>query len=310
MEGKLFFISLWCGLYAFSLRKALKNDLFNKNRRAIVLFNALFWATATFLVSMLYSSYSEQPDQFSQTTVVLMLGGMILGGIVGHWRSSNQEKRDRLIKDNLEWADTGFSAILLASVVMYFIVQAFKIPSGSMRMTFIEGDHLFVNKFIYGVPVPLTQKKVFPLRQVQQKDIVIFRFPSNDPHSPHYGKDFIKRVIATEGQSVIIKNKMVFIDGVALEEPYKQHVDEMVVPGLLTVRPEEFQLLWEKRINQGDELRDNFGPITVPPGNVFVMGDNRDRSYDGRFWGPLPLKAIKGRAWLLYWPFTRFRITR
>src|SRR6185295_771539 len=111
-------------------------------------------------------------------------------------------KRDILLKDNLEWADTGFSAILLASFVMFFFVQAFKIPSGSMRMTFVEGDHLFVNKFIYGFPIPLTKKKVAPLRSVKRHDIVIFRFPSDDPNSPHYGKDFIKRVVGLSGDKV------------------------------------------------------------------------------------------------------------
>ena len=118
-----------------------------------------------------------------------------------------------MIKDNLEWADTGFSAILLASVVMFFVVQAFKIPSGSMRMTFVEGDHLFVNKFIYGIPIPLTDKKVLPMRKVTPGDIVIFRFPAKNKDNPHYGKDFIKRCIALEGQKVQVIDKKVYVDG-------------------------------------------------------------------------------------------------
>jgi signal peptidase I len=261
---------------------------------------------------MLLASYTEKIDQATGYSLAFAAGGLLIGAITALRSIKVQEKRDNLLKDNLEWADTGFSAILLASFVMFFVVQAFKIPSGSMRMTFVEGDHLFVNKFIYGVPVPFTTKKVVPFRPVKQRDIVIFRFPAKSEDSPHFGKDFIKRVIATEGQTVFVKDKNVFVNGVQLVEPYKQHVDPILFPGSPWGEG-EFQRRWESgefASLGGNDIRDNFGPVKVPAGSVFVMGDNRDRSFDSRFWGPLRVDAIKGKAWVLYWPLNRFHLVR
>jgi signal peptidase I len=307
MEGRLFFISIWCGLYGLILRQIFKTDRLSRQVWITMVLNSLFWATGAAMLGMLLSSYFEKLDEMGMYAFLFAVIGLVGGAASGYLKSKDATKRDELLKDNLEWADTGFSAILLASVVMFFIVQAFKIPSGSMRMTFIEGDHLFVNKFIYGIPVPFTEKKVVPFRKVQPKDIVIFRFPTEDKTSPHYGKDFIKRVVATAGQKVQVIDKAVYVDGVKQDEPYAQHVDNVVFPGLDKETLQRFQGLWEKGEYQGNEVRDNFGPIVVPPDHIMVMGDNRDRSYDSRFWGPLPLKQIKGKAWLLYWPVTRFR---
>jgi signal peptidase I len=312
MEARLFFISLWCGLYGLLLRRATRNESLSRSTGMVMLLNSLFWATFAAMAGMLMASYSERMDQTTSYSLLFAVGGLVIGAIIGYAKSKNSEQRDNLLKDNLEWADTGFSAILLASAVMFFVVQAFKIPSGSMRVTFLEGDHLFVNKFIYGVRVPFSDKKVFPFRKVTPGDIVIFRYPTEDKDSPHYGKDFIKRVVALEGQKILIKDKKVFVDGAERNEPYKQHVDPSVYPKYVDMKNPEFQQRWQQRdmSSSGNEIRDNFGPITVPPGHVFVMGDNRDRSFDSRFWGPLPLTAIKGRAWLLYWPFNRFRLAK
>ncbi|OVE77481.1 signal peptidase I [bacterium F11] len=236
---------------------------------------------------------------------------MLFGAGLGYWRGRDKERREKLLHDNLEWADTGFSAILLASLVMFFIIQAFKIPSGSMRMTFVEGDHLFVNKFIYGVPVPFTNKKFFKFKKVKSGEIVIFRFPSKDKTNPHYGKDFIKRVVAVEGQIVEIKNKVLIVDGVEQEEPFKQHKDSRIYNPSFKLDPKDFQERWETANFSsmgGNDIRDNFGPVVIPSGRIMVMGDNRDRSFDSRYWGPLPLSAIKGKALLLYWPLRRFRM--
>jgi signal peptidase I len=252
-------------------------------------------------------------DESYQYGVMFGIAGLIIGAIYGYWKSAQRESRDALMVDNLEWADTGFSAILLASVVMFFVVQAFKIPSGSMRVTFLEGDHLFVNKFVYGLPIPLTEKKVMPLRHVQPGDIVIFKFPAPNKESEHYGKDFIKRCVALEGQEVKVINKKVFVDGVERVEPFAQHVEDITYPGIEGLPRDQYQHAWETgefARFAGNDVRDNFGPITVPKGCIFVMGDNRDRSFDSRFWGPLKVSAIKGKAWLLYWPFSRFRLIR
>ncbi|MBU2575339.1 MAG: signal peptidase I [Elusimicrobia bacterium] len=218
----------------------------------------------------------------------------------------------------MEWSETIFSAVVLASVVMYLFIQAFKIPSGSMKMTFLEGDHLFVNKFIYGFRIPYTKKKVLSFGKISRGDIVVFQFPSSNPEETQcggrqYGKDFIKRVIGLPGDRVELRNGAVFINGKTLgEEPYVQYLDPRRYPGSNDkMPPEDYQRFWETRglAKMISELvRDNFGPVTVPPGHYMVMGDNRDRSCDSRYWGPVPEYLIKGRAWFIYWPPSRMGV--
>jgi signal peptidase I len=250
----------------------------------------------------------------------MILGLGACGYVLGNgWRPRLEWKAEEngvLLRESQEWADTGFSAILLAAVIMFFLVQAFKIPSGSMRSTLLEGDHLFVNKFIYGVRIPYTSRRILRWKKVQRGDVVVFRFPAVDRTSPHYGKDFIKRAIALPGDTVEIKDKRVFVNGVEQVEPYAQWEDNFLIPGPGEFKkdPAVFQEIWVARKASlspaGENVRDNFGPIVVPPGNYFVMGDNRDRSYDARFWGPMPDANLKGRAWLLYLPFRRWKIIR
>ena len=220
------------------------------------------------------------------------------------------------IKEDMEWSETIFSAVVLASVVMYLFVQAFKIPSGSMRSTFLEGDHLFVNKFIYGFRIPYTHKKVLDFKKINRGDIVVFQFPSFDPDEEQcggrqYGKDFIKRVIGLPGETVELKDGAVFVNGVKLpDEPYTQYLDPSRYPRPHSSRvpSADYQLFWENRMLAkmvSELVRDNFGPVTVPKGHYMVMGDNRDRSCDSRYWGPVPAYLIKGKAWFIYWPPSR-----
>ncbi|MBI4396301.1 MAG: signal peptidase I [Elusimicrobia bacterium] len=241
-------------------------------------------------------------------------GGFSLGILWRYVRNRTPEVSWGLLREDLEWADTGFSAILLAAFIMYFFIQAFKIPSGSMRSTLLEGDHLFVNKFIYGVRIPLTQKKVFRLRDVQRGDVVVFRFPTEDKKNVHYGKDFIKRAVGLPGDTVEIRRKKVLVNGRPLEESYTQFVDDYIIPpSRLFPDQASFQKHWEMGLmaqTAGEMVKDYFGPITVPPGQYFVMGDNRDRSSDSRFWGPLPDSYLKGRAWFVYLPFSRVKVIR
>ncbi|OIO12137.1 MAG: signal peptidase I [Elusimicrobia bacterium CG1_02_63_36] len=205
--------------------------------------------------------------------------------------------------------------MLLAAVLMYFVVQAFKIPSGSMLNTLQIGDHLFVNKFIYGFRIPLTDKRVLELRPVGRGDIMVFRFPTDDPTEVHcgsvqYGKDFIKRVIGLPGETVALRDGKVLIDGKPLgDEPYVhlRHSVRYPAPSI-QLTPERYQEFWQNReldSKLGDTMKDHFGPVTVPEGSYFVMGDNRDASCDGRFWGPVQKKYVKGKAWILYWPPNR-----
>jgi signal peptidase I len=225
----------------------------------------------------------------------------------------------KIYNEAYEWVETGWSAVILAAFLMYFLVQAFKIPSGSMRMTLLEGDHLFVNKFVYGFHIPFTGgNRVFPLRHVQRGDIIVFKCPpsalSASERIENIDKDFIKRCIAVGGDTVEVKDKVVYVNGNKQNEPYTSFVDPNVYPAVkIFPSSEQYQRAWEQGSFDtipSSIVRDNFGPVVIPPGHYFAMGDNRDRSFDSRFWGPLPDKLMKGRALLLYWPITRFRMIK
>ena len=167
-------------------------------------------------------------------------------------------------------------AILLALFIRTFIVQAFKIPSGSMLPTLLIGDHLLVNKFIYGIRVPFSGKILVPIVDPSKGDVVVFKFPKDK------SVDYIKRVVGTPGDTVEIKNKQVFVNGIAAEDSHA-HVSSPTV------------------LDAEASPRDNFGPVLVPEDRIFVMGDNRDNSYDSRFWGFVDQKDILGKAFILYW---------
>ncbi len=176
-------------------------------------------------------------------------------------------------------------AFVIAMVIRTFVVQAFKIPSGSMESTLLIGDHILVNKFILGTPVdiPFTNVSLFRmpgLKKPRRGDVIVFKYPE-DPK-----RDFIKRVIGVGGDVVESKDKTIFVNGRKVIEPCAQHLDSDIKPRDL-------------------DRRDNFGPITVPPGHVFVMGDNRDYSYDSRFWGFVDDTQIKGKAMIIYWSWDK-----
>ena len=175
-----------------------------------------------------------------------------------------------------EYTEAIVTALILALLIRSFIIQAFKIPSGSMIPTLLIGDHILVNKFIYGTTIPFTDKKVLIFRKPADGDIIVFKYPQNPE------KDFIKRVMATEGDVIEERNKVIYRNGTALSEPYVQHVDTKPV------------------FSQMDP-RDNFGPIKVPKNKLFVMGDNRDQSYDSRYWGFVDLSEVRGEALIIYW---------
>ncbi len=186
-----------------------------------------------------------------------------------------------------------------------------------MRTTFLEGDHLFVNKFIYGFHIPFSGgRRVLPLRDIKRGDIVVFAAPvralSFVEREKKIKKDFIKRCVAVGGDMVEIKKKKLYVNGEFQADAYAKYVDEIIYSSSLsmTLTREEYQRAWEQG-RFADSLvsvRDNFGPVMVPPGNYFVLGDNRDRSFDSRFWGPLPEKYVKGTSWFIYWPPSRIRI--
>lgn len=168
-------------------------------------------------------------------------------------------------------------ALVLALFIRTFVAQAFKIPSGSMLPTLLIGDYLLVNKFIYGIKNPFTGQILIPLSEPKRGDVVVFRYPMDKK------VDYIKRVIGTPGDTIEIKDKQLFINGEKFEDSHGWYSNSNeIIPG-----------------TQGP--RDNFGPVVVPEHKIFVMGDNRDNSYDSRFWGFVDDNEILGEAFILYW---------
>jgi signal peptidase I len=175
-----------------------------------------------------------------------------------------------------EYVEAALWALIITLFLRAFVIQAFRIPSESMKDTLLVGDFLFVNKFEYGPKIPFTHMRLPGLRQPRRGDVIVFQFPQ-DP-----SKDFIKRCVATGGETLEIRNKQVSVDGGTLKEPYAIHSDPTVKPA-------------------GYEYRDNYGPYTVPARELFMMGDNRDNSNDSRYWGSLDMDLVKGRAMFIYW---------
>ena len=175
-----------------------------------------------------------------------------------------------------EYAESIIIALALALVIRTFVVQAFKLPSGSMEPTLEIGDHLLVNKFIYAIKIPFTSINLFPLKSPQRGDVIVFIYP------PGPDKDFIKRVIGVGGDTVSMVNKKLYINGVEVPDPHAVYRENTILLG-------------------DGQKPDNFAPVTVPKGNLFVMGDNRDHSFDSRFWGFVPLKDVLGKAFAIYW---------
>jgi signal peptidase I len=175
-----------------------------------------------------------------------------------------------------------FVALILAVFIRTYFVQAFKIPSGSMEDTLLIGDHLLVNKFLYGTRLPVIDREVLQVRTPERGDVIVFEFPQ-DAGEPYFKRrDFIKRVVGLPGDVVEIRNKQVYVNGQSLNFPQEVHKEQDVLP------PE---------VSPRDFLR----AVRVPEGKYFAMGDNRDRSFDSRFWGFVDHSKIRGKAWVKYW---------
>jgi signal peptidase I len=174
-----------------------------------------------------------------------------------------------------EYIESLIIAAIIAFFVRSFFIQAFRIPSSSMEPTLLIGDHLLVNRLSYVMKIPFTDKVIFNLGDPKKGDVIIFRYPI-DPD-----KDFIKRVIATEGDTIAIKDKVIYINGKRIEDKWGHYSTTVILPEYINPR-------------------DNFGPFKVPPNSYFVMGDNRDRSLDSRYWGVVSKEHLVGRALILY----------
>ena len=183
-----------------------------------------------------------------------------------------------------EYFESIVIAVILAFFIRTFVVQAFKIPTGSMENNLLIGDHLLVNKFTFGPTMASVERTVLPIGTVKRRDVIVFKYPEEPD------RDFIKRVIGLPGDTVELKQKRVYINGSPLDEPYV-HFLQPPSAGSDVHEVTSF------------DLRERYGPVTVPPNEYFVMGDNRDNSQDSRYWGFLPRDYIKGKALLIYWSY-------
>lgn len=203
-------------------------------------------------------------------------------GIRGWFRSEGRE-----------WLKSGFYALILFFIIRSFFIQAFKIPSASMEKTLLVGDFLLVNKLVYGPTIPLTDIRFPAIREPERGDIIVFKYPLDE------NLDFVKRCVAVSGDTVEMRDKVLYVNGIEQDEDYAQHVDSRIEPNFHrnprgVIKPARFPL-----------TRDNFGPIIVPEEKFFVLGDNRDNSRDSRSWGFVNRKLIKGTPLIIYFSWDR-----
>jgi signal peptidase I len=182
-----------------------------------------------------------------------------------------------------EYFETIIIAVVLALFMRTFVVQAFKIPTGSMEPNLLIGDHLLVNKFVFAPTLSSAERAILPITGIRRGDIVVFKYPEDTE------RDFIKRVIGLPGETIELRQHRIHVNGTAIEEPYARYQPRSAGPG--------------GGETTSDDVRDHYGPVVVPAGSVFVMGDNRDNSQDSRYWGFLPKGNIKGKALMIYWSF-------
>jgi len=196
-----------------------------------------------------------------------------------HWEVCLEERPEKIRKKSTlrEYAEAAAIAILLALFIRAFVVQAFKIPSGSMEPTLLVGDHILVNKFLYGIKIPYLQSTLIPISIPERGDIIVFIYPEDK------SKDFIKRVIGTPGDKIQIQGRQILVNGGPFDDRYGYY-DE-----------------------KAGSLNRSFGPVVVPKDHFFVMGDNRDHSLDSRFWGFVPSTAVKGKAFIIYWSWPNWK---
>jgi signal peptidase I len=180
-----------------------------------------------------------------------------------------------------EYFESIVVAVILALFIRTFVVQAFKIPTGSMEPNLLVGDHLLVNKFVFAPTATALERMLLPMRVLHRGDIAVFKFPE-EPE-----RDFIKRVIGLPGDTIELRQRELYVNGAKLDEPYAHYLFKQGEGGESAVF----------------DVRERYGPVTVPADHYFMMGDNRDNSQDSRYWGFLPAHYVKGRALMIYWSF-------
>ncbi|HLL82532.1 MAG TPA: signal peptidase I [Longimicrobium sp.] len=199
-----------------------------------------------------------------------------------------------------EWTKAISTAILLFLGIRTFLVEAYKIPTGSMEGTLLIGDFLLVNKAVYGAEIPVARTRLPAFSHPKRGDVLVF-LPPHDPE-----RNYVKRLVGVAGDTLSMRDKVLYRNGKALDEPYARHVDPLS-------DPREPRMLWQKDFLAGTlrerrryrPTRDNWGPIVVPPGKLFALGDNRDNSEDSRYWGFFDEDAVKGRPMFVYYSFEK-----
>jgi signal peptidase I len=181
-----------------------------------------------------------------------------------------------------EYFESIVIAVILALFIRTFVVQAFKIPTGSMENNLLIGDHLLVNKMVFA-PASGLERAIGPTGTIHRGDVVVFKYPEEPD------RDFIKRVIGLPGETLEVREKKVYINGKPLDEPY--------VHFLQPPSSSEYNEV------TSFDVRERYGPVTVPADQYFMMGDNRDNSQDSRYWGFLPRDLVKGKALVIYWSY-------
>jgi signal peptidase I len=208
-------------------------------------------------------------------------GNMTTQKVAASASSASRDFRKSTVR---EYFESIVIAVILALFIRTFVVQAFKIPTGSMENNLLIGDHLLVNKFLLGPTASRLERALLPFGTVRRGDILVFKYPE-DPD-----RDYIKRVIGLPGETVEVRAKTVYINGKGIEEPYVQFLEPPSSGG-------EFYEV------TSFDVRERYGPVTVPADQFFMMGDNRDNSADSRYWGFLPRDYIKGKALVIYWSY-------
>jgi len=221
----------------------------------------------------------------------------------------------RWLKTLKEYIEALLVAVVLALIIRAFVVQAFKIPTGSMLQTLQIGDQLLVSKFHYGLKLPFTDKILVSVYEPERGDVIVFEYPYDeklDVIRPQLKDvDFVKRIVGVPGDTVEIRAKEVFVNGQPVTGPYVQHVIDDVEENPLpedhppiTVDPATYFDHCEDTTSACRSKRDWMPKLTVPEGKYFVMGDNRDESFDSRFWGFVSRESIRGKAMVIYWSWT------
>jgi signal peptidase I len=276
LESTLFWIGCGLGAYGFILRKLFNRERWIKTKIVSVFLHLLFMGAVGSLIGFVFSASTELHGPTLRWPLAGALIGLLWGAVQLLWNQSKPSGSTELLAGDLEWVETSFSAILLASVIMYAVLQAFKIPSGSMEDTLLIGDHLFVNKFVYGIRIPFTDRRVFKIQDVKRGEVVVFEAPMNaivsrEERDRGVKKDFIKRAVGLAGDVIEIKNKRLYVNGVFQDSPFPVYKDRFTYPAARLGLPVgDYQHFWESgrfAELQRPQIGDNFGPIKVPEGD-------------------------------------------